>query len=323
MDNENAAQKSRNHADGGSAESAEEGINLLEYVYVLVKSRWLIIGLTFAGIFGGHLAARLFFAPLWTAEALIAPKETESAQTPNLTSLGAFSGLVASQFNIGGSASLEKIERLLESRDFNARLIEKYDLLPALYRYKWPKTYEKERDSTNGSWKKSFRQPDMLGMGGFLFGTFVKKTVKNEVMTIEVSSRDSALSFNLARHYLEFLDEDIKSSVRDDAKENVSFLEKQLVTISDPLLREKLQTLISDEIEKTMLVSKEAFKVVDPVFLRSSFKEKRIFPLAAGALMFFLTVTTVILGHAFSTAVTTEEDRKIIDRIKRELLHRK
>jgi hypothetical protein len=78
------------------------------------------------------------------------------------------------------------------------------------------------------------------------------------------------------------------------------------VTISDPLLREKLQTLISDEIEKTMLVSKEAFKVVDPVFLRSSFKEKRIFPLAAGALLFFLSVTVVILGHAFSTAVTTK-----------------
>ena len=295
-------------------------INLLEYIYALVKNKWWIVGLTMVGLLGGYLLAYIK-GPTWVAEVVIAPKEAETQKTPNLSSFGAFGGIVANQLNIGGNASLDKIELLLDSRDFNARLIEKYNLLPLIYRVQWPNQYTEYWDSIAGTWKKSFKQPEMLGMGALLKGKYLKKTKNsNNTMKLEVSTKDSTLSWSLAQKYVSFLDEDIKTSVRNYAKENVGFLEKQLVAISDPLLREKLQGLIADEIEKTMVVSKEAFRVVDPVFLSCTFKEKKLYPIVFGVGGVFITVTLIILGCSFNSSMKNEEDILLIAKIKKALL---
>jgi hypothetical protein len=296
-------------------------INLLEYIYVLIKNKWWIIGFTLLAIAGGHIAA-IVKGPTWTAEAIIAPKENETQKSPSLSALGAFGGLVASQLNMGGNASLEKIELLLDSRDFNARLVEKYNLLPEIYRILSPKEFEQIWDSTTGKWIPTFNKPEKLATGEILKGTFLKKKPgqSNNTLKIEIHSRDSTFSLHLAKYYLEFLDEDIKFSTRNDARGNVDFLENQLITISDPLLREKIQSLMADEIEKTMVVSKEAFKVIDPVYLSKTFKERKIYPLLFAAVMFFLTVLTIVLIHAFTSANKTEEDRRLLLLIKSSLL---
>jgi hypothetical protein len=117
--------------------------------------------------------------------------------------------------------------------------------------------------------------------------------------------------------HIKVIDAEIKASVRNDAKENVAFLEKQLITISDPLLREKLQALIADEIEKTMVVSKEAFRIVDSKYLQKKFKEKKLYPIVMGAEMFLITIVIIIFGHAFNSAEKTEEDNKLIKDIKK------
>jgi hypothetical protein len=96
-------------------------INLLEYIYALVKHKWLIIGLTFLGLVAGYTAA-LIKGPTWVAEAVIAPREAESQKMPSFSGLGALGGIVASQLNLGGNASLEKIDLILDSREFGAEL---------------------------------------------------------------------------------------------------------------------------------------------------------------------------------------------------------
>ncbi|MBD3391034.1 MAG: hypothetical protein GF418_03175, partial [Chitinivibrionales bacterium] len=101
-------------------------INLLEYAYVLVKAKWWIIGFTLLGLVGGYVAARIK-GPTYVAEAVIAPRETESKSVPNVSGLGMFGGIVASQLNIGGNASLEKIDLVLDSKMFNGEVIEKYE----------------------------------------------------------------------------------------------------------------------------------------------------------------------------------------------------
>ena len=110
-------------------------INLLEYMYVLVKHKNWIIGLTATGLVLGFITA-LIMGPTWVAEATIAPKENESQKSTALADLGALGGLVASQFNLDqGSVNLNKMDMLLDSRDFGAKLIEKYSLLPVIYKY--------------------------------------------------------------------------------------------------------------------------------------------------------------------------------------------
>jgi hypothetical protein len=294
-------------------------INLLEYIYALVKHKRLIIGLTLLGLAAGYGAA-LLKGPTWSAEAVIAPRETESQKAPSFAGLGALGGIVASQLNFGGNASLEKIDLILDSREFGAKLIDRYSLLPAVYKYQWPKVYQKSWDSSRNAWKADFVRPKPLDMGSFLKSKYLKKTTnKNNTMTVQIKSRDSTFTLNLAGHYIEFLNEYIKSNVEAEARENVSYLEKQLIAIPDPLLREKIQGLIATEIEKEMVVSKEAFKVVDPVYLSKTFKEKKLYPLVFGFGLFFLGCLAVVFFHALSSSEKTEEDRSLIEKIKKEM----
>jgi hypothetical protein len=124
---------------------------------------------------------------------------------------------------------------------------------------------------------------------------------------------------NLATMYAGQLNDYIKTNVQNEAKGNVGYLDSQLVSIVDPLLREKIQGLIADEIEKEMVVSKEAFKIVDPVYLSKTFKEKKLFPLVFGFGLFFMGCLFVVFLQAIASSDKTEEDRQLIEKIKHEV----
>jgi LPS O-antigen subunit length determinant protein (WzzB/FepE family) len=293
-------------------------INLLEYAYALVHRKWWIVGFTFAGLIIGLLAA-IAKGPTFVSEAIIAPQESDNQKTPSLAGLGALGGLMASQLSLGGNASLDKIDLILDSRSFSAKLIEKYDLIPFIYKHQNPKAYAKLWDTSSNKWKSSFVAPRPVDMAGLVKSYLKKKINKNNTMSVSVSSKDSAMSFDLASKYLDYLDEFIRSDVQTNAKENVTYLEKQLETISDPLLREKVQALMANEIEKEMIVSKKAFKIIDPVYESKTFKQKKLYPLVFSFGLFFLTALCVVFMHAFSSAPKTDEDRSLIQKIKREL----
>lgn len=286
-------------------------INLLEYFYVLLKNKWLIIGLTILGFVGGHIAA-IIKGPVYIADAVITPKEAESVKTPDLSGLGMFGGMVMSQLNVGGNASLGKIELILDSRTFNAELVEKKSLLPFIYPEQW--------DSVEKRWQEDFIVPQLTAVGGYVKGEFLDKEInKNGTMTISIESEDSLFSYKLLSAYLEYLDTYIRKNVQEDAKENRDYLESQLFGVTDPLLGAKIQELIAKEVEKMMVVSKEAFKIIDSVFVYKSFKEKKLYPLVFAFGLFFLTVLFVVFGHAFFSAEKNEEDRGLIQNIWREM----
>jgi hypothetical protein len=299
-----------------------EEINLLEYIYALVRHKKTIAGLTLLGFVLGFIAA-LIKGPSWVAEAVIAPKETESQKASSLSNLGAFGGLVASQLNLSGNASLDKMDLILGGRDFGAKLIEKYSFLPALYRYQWPKQYSKYWDFSTKSWKETFKHPQLLGIGEFLNKKFLKKTkdIKLNTISLKFRSKDSLFTLNLATMYVEYLNEYIRTEIRTTAKENVAYLDSQLVNVADPLLREKILGLIAIEIEKQMVVSKEAFKIIDPVYLYKSFKQKKLYPFAFAAILFFLSCLIVMFNHAFTSSDKSAEDRDLIEKIIREMPH--
>lgn len=140
-------------------------------------------------------------------------------------------------------------------------------------------------------------------------------------MTLTVKSKDSTFSEVLLQRYLEQLNDDIRATVKKDADENVEYLNKRLETVSDPLLREKFQGLIASEVEKAMLVSNAAFRIVDPVYRTKKFTDRRIFPLVGGIGLFFLAILVAIFGHALMSADKTAADRKLIGKIKSELFH--
>ena len=309
-------------SSNSSAESPRnpDEINLLEYFYVLVKHKKLIIGIMLAGLVLGVIAA-LIMGPSWVAEAVIAPKETESSNTSPLAGLGVLGGLVASQLNLGGNASLDKIDLILDSREFGAKLIEKYSFLPVIYRYQWPRLFKKYWDPSQNNWKPTFDQPKPLDMGSYIKTKYLKKVkdTKMNTLVLNVRSKDSAFTINLATMYVDYLNDYIKTDIRNEAKENVAYLDSQLVKVMDPLLREKILGLIANEIEKEMVVSKEAFKVVDPVYLEKKFKAIKLYPIAFGACLFLITAIILFILHAFSSATKNERDNVLMTNIKKEM----
>lgn len=293
-------------------QSDPDEINLLEYFYVLVKNKWLIIGLTILGFIGGYIAAKII-GPKYIANAIIAPRESESVRTPDMSGLGMFGGMVMSQLKVGGNASLDKIDMILDSRSFNAELVEKKELLPLVYPEFW--------DSVNNKWNSDFEIPRFISVGGYIKGEFLDKEInKNGTMTISIENEDSLFSYKVLTAYLEYLDTFIREDVQRDAKENRDYLENQLIGVIDPLLRTKIQELIAKEVEKMMVVSKEAFKVIDPVFTYKSFKEKKLFPLVFAFGLFFLAVLFIVFKHAFVSGDKTEGDKILIDDIRREIV---
>jgi hypothetical protein len=296
-------------------------INLLEYIYALVKHKKLIIGLTLLGVTAGYVAA-LIKGPTWVADAMIAPKERESQKSTSLAELGALGGIMASQLNLDvGSASLNTMDMILDSRDFGAKLIEKYNLLPMIYKYQWPQKYKKYWDKSQQTWKPDFVKPNLFTIGGFLQKKYLKKSkdIKLNLIKWSIQSKDSAFTDILASSYLEYLNEYIRAKVQAEAKENVAYLDSELVSIADPLLRTKITGLLANEVEKEMVVSREAFKVADPVYLHKVFKEKKLFPLVVGFGMFFISCLAVVFFHALASSEKTDEDRELIEKIKKEI----
>lgn len=293
--------------------------NILEYIYVLVKNKWWIIGFALLGLVSGYLVA-ILKGPSFRAETVIAAKENENKSAPNFSGLGAFGGLVASQLNIGGNPGLDKIDLILGSRKFNAELVEKYDLLPQVIKNLYPKVYKTSYDTIKNEWKEGFVKPNILAIGVAVSGGILKRELNsNSTMTITVNSKDSTFADTLLSKCLQYLNIYIKDMVLREARENVSYLDKQLEIVADPLLREKLQGLIANEMEKEMLVSKEAFKVVDPMIRLADFSHKKMFPVVLAFGFSFLTVLLIIIGHALRSARKTQEDKELIHKIKRDI----
>ena len=138
-------------------------------------------------------------------------------------------------------------------------------------------------------------------------------------MVLEVAANDSLFADTLLSMYMKYLDTYLRTSVQQEAKENRDYLEKQLLGVTDPLLRTKIQELIANEVEKMMVVSKEAFQTIDPPYVMKQFKEKKLYPLVFAFGLSFVAILLIVFHHAFTASPKTEEDRRYIDGIRKEL----
>jgi hypothetical protein len=292
-------------------------VNLLEYLYAIVKHKMFIVGFSVFGFFFGFVTSQIQ-GPTWVAEAVIAPKERDSQKSTPLADLGGLGGLVAGQINLdGGNVSMNKMDVILDSRTFGAKLIEKYSLLPAIYKYQWPKKYEKYWDPVQNRWKPTFVAPDPLAVGNYIKKKYLEKTInlKKNTLVLKIQSQDSSFTINLASAYIDYLNEYIKTKIQTKARENAEYLDTQLAGTADPLLRGKILELVANEIDKKMLVSREAFEVVDPIYFHRSNKRKALYPISFAFALFFLSSLFFVLMHAFASSEKTEEDQYLIKKI--------
>jgi hypothetical protein len=308
-------------AAAGQAAPGDE-INLFEIAYVLVRYKVVVILFTALGLVGGYMLAKAK-GPTYVASAVIMAKESDK-QMPNLGALGMFGGLAAAQLNLAGNPGLEKIEIHFDSRQFKAEMIEKYGLLNDIYKYGAPRLYRKHYDTLGGRWIEceKFTEPTPAKAADLFTKKFIGKSIdtKRGTLTLSVKSSDSLFTVKVIEGSLEHLNRYIQTNVQKDAKDNVDYLERQLITIADPLLREKLQGMIAAEIEKAMIISKEAFKVIDKPFCMKRHREKITYPVIMALGMFLISSGTVIfLYYVFGGGNTNSVSQKWAGLIRKHL----
>ena len=119
----------------------EDEINLLDYLIVLLKHKWLIITIVFiAGI--ASVIYSLQLTNIYRSKATIVPrKEEKTATSSTLSVLRGLGGFAGELIGLGGGGSLEKFELVLKSRVLSKKIFSKHrdELLPALYEETWDK----------------------------------------------------------------------------------------------------------------------------------------------------------------------------------------
>lgn len=233
----------------------EAEIDLVELSLTLWSRRKIIAIGTGAIVFIGLVYA-LLASPLYTSKAIISPKKSSQSSAPSamLASLGGFGGFVASQLGMG-DANLDRLEILLKSQGLNQKMIRQHDLLKLLFPDAFGKTGPLDSSDL----------PTIQDGVNMLTNNILRVLTDNKrnTLTLSISFRDPALAKKLVEFYLEALSDNIKDLVVNDAEQNMEYLGKRLTKMEDPLMRDKLQNLISVEMEKAMLVHSCSFDVLD------------------------------------------------------------
>jgi uncharacterized protein involved in exopolysaccharide biosynthesis len=257
---------------------------LLTLAYLWRRKHWLALGTVAATVAGVIYAS---FAPqVFVAKAVIYPKEISANTEKPL--LG---GGLAALSPLMGTSHLNRVEILLNSRALSAQAILGNDLLPLLFPERW--------DSGQKKW--SGGKPSIDEGVGVLQGKLSTKVdVYKMVVEVAVRADDPRRALRILKAYLKALNERLKEGVVRDAVANKNFLEGQLARTYDPSTKEKIQQLIINQVETTMLLNANAFEVLDGPEAppgRESPKRKRVV-LTAALLGFILSVFALLALRA-------------------------
>ena len=138
-------------------------------------------------------------------------------------------------------------------------------------------------------------------------------------MTIRIESPDSLLSDTVLTSCMRHLNYYIRKRVQTEVKDNITFLNHQLVSVSDPLIKEKILSLLASEVEKEMLVSQDVYKLIDSKYVYWQYKEKMLYPILFGIIAFIISTLFVVIKHALFSGQLTENDRTIMSLISESL----
>ena len=268
-------------------EYPNEEINLLDYWRVIWKWKLLIILLVFVTVLTVAIAS-LSEIDIYEATALITPISEEKGG----------SGLSILSQQLGGlpgiylphSASATSVMILLKSNTIREKMIERYNLLPVLFYESWDEEKKEWKREIKGGIslnpfrlisniaeavkpKKVASNPAAISIptmwNGLRALNSIIKINNNKDNTISVSAEfhDPQMAVKLVNYLLTTLTDHMSSDAKRVANNKKMYLEEVLRTTADPVIRQKIYGLISQQIETAMMSElKEdfAFKVIDP-----------------------------------------------------------
>ena len=262
----------------------DDEINLLDYFIVLLKHKWLILGIVFVTGLAAVIIS-LMLPNIYRSEATIIPRQQEKAATSSaLAALGALNGMAGELVGLGGGGDLDKFEIVLKSREVARRVVEKYKLMPELFEDEW--------DPLKKEWKANPAPTIQDAYERIKHMLTVSRNRKNDVLTVKFDNEDPRFAKIMADHYLVELSESLREETLKDASENKRFLQEQIERTSDPLLKVKISELLAKEIEKETFARAQkyySFIVLDPPIAPDL--DKKVKPKRALICILSVTVT--------------------------------
>lgn len=222
------------------------------------KISWLILNFI---LVSSTLAYLLLWAtPFYTSKVVIAPREMEGPSPSDLLSkLGGLGSMVGATLGVGGATNMDKTILLMQSGDFLSDFITKYDLLPHLFYNEW--------DSTSGQWIEldPAAQPNTL-RGVHHLRDEVMSIVKDAAagaITISMTIQGEGRSKQWVDWFLKETNIYLKRSIIEKSQRNQKFLKQRLSMTQNPLILEKVQSLLAYELEKEMLADDLSFDMIE------------------------------------------------------------
>ena len=148
----------------------------------------------------------------------------------------------------------------------------------------------------------------------------IDKSAVAGTLSVTAKYHDPEIAAKLVEYYLVSLNEHLSSEAKQAAEINRKFLEKQLDKTSDPIVRNKIYSMIAQEIEAAMMSDvKEnfGFKVIDPPRIPGERlkvkKEKRTMIVSFIASLFFGIFLIFFLEYIKKKKIEEETDPETTD----------
>ena len=252
---------------------------------------FILLGTLVATLLG--LAYGMLATPVYRSQATIALKEAGKGNDASriISQFGGMGGMVASQLGLGNT-SLNKVGVILKGYELAEAVVSGNNLMPVLFAEQWnPKV---------GAWvAKDSSQAPTLRQGAEIMRRGILSVVldvKTNMIFVGANFSDPVIAKQFVDYYLAALNAKIRSDVIRDAEENREYLERQLNITMDPILREKIQNMIGMEIEKSMLVSSQAFEILEKPMapLERAKPKKKIILILSFLIGAFASITAVL-----------------------------
>lgn len=238
---------------------SDEEINLLNYWEVIWRWKFLILMLVLL-ITLGTAVSSMYKTDIYQATAIISPGNEEKGGGISFLSqqFGSLPGI-----SIPPSASTSEIINLLKSYMIREKIIKKYNLIPVLFpeiRNSGPQDENKKKPSAKipTMWDALRKLNSVIN---------VNNNTKDNTISVSAEFQDPETTVKLVNYLLETLTEYMSSEAKRVAITKRRFLEEQLKTTSDPMIRQKISNLISQQIETALMAEIQEdfiFKIIDP-----------------------------------------------------------
>ena len=292
----------------------EEEINLLDYLIVLLKHKWMIISLVVAtGTF--TVIYSLLLPNIYRSECTIAPIEAEKTSLGDrLSALGGFGAMIASQVAVGGSGSLEKFEVVLKSRELTNKVVQEHNLLPLIFPESWDKKALKGKNKMPSLQDAYRSMQDMLK---------IEPNKKSNVLKLSFEYADAGDAQRILHYYVTGLSEFLRQQTLENAAAQRDYLRQQLAQTSDSIFRTKLAELLAQQIEKEALARVQkfyGFDIIDPPFIpEKKFKPKRRQICLTSVLVAFFMAVFLAFFMEYTQNLKKREDPERLEKLKKSL----